>query len=242
MDEGRHRPLTEIPPGARVAFRGRVWETDGDDTVERVRAGDGVLGRVVRTFRRIAPEVIELEVRHEDGRIATISGTPEHPFWVPAAAGYLPVRALAVGAKLVTSAGEPAIVVSKAVKRGDIQVYNFEVRGAHKYYTADVLTHNAKCPGFYHIKFASGCEYVGKGDWSRALRSGRERARANRDSIAQIIWASATDDVQALYNEAWWLELLGGPGDAANGWKNRLGRCMYNRIGSPGMRYWPRTR
>ena len=108
------------------------------------------MGRVVETFGRMAPEVFDAEVSYADGTMDTLTGTPNHPFWVPAVRDYVPLGKLEVGTVLHVQGGGGAILVSKTWRQGDFEVFNFEVEGLHNYYVhapdsaaSGVLVHNS---------------------------------------------------------------------------------------------------
>ncbi|MEN0060921.1 MAG: RHS repeat-associated core domain-containing protein [Myxococcota bacterium] len=151
-DEAGHWTLGAVEAGERFAFKGRVFETadaDGDGLVEVRPTGD-VLGRVVNTFVRMAPEVIDAEIAYADGSTDTLTGTPNHPFWVPAIRDYVPLGELEVGIALHVQGGGEAILVSKTWRQGDFEVFDFEVEGLHNFYVrgsgsdaVGVLVHNS---------------------------------------------------------------------------------------------------
>ena len=151
-DEAGHWQLSDVAAGERFAFQGRVFETadvDADGALEVRWSGD-VLGRVVNTFVRLAPEVIDAEVAYDDGTTDTLTGTPNHPFWVDAVRDYVPLGELEVGTALHVQGGGEAILVSKTWRQGDFEVFDFEVEGLHNFYVrgegsdaAGVLVHNS---------------------------------------------------------------------------------------------------
>ena len=156
-DEAGHWQLSDVAAGERFAFQGRVFETadvDADGALEVRWSGD-VLGRVVNTFVRLAPEVIDAEVAYDDGTTDTLTGTPNHPFWVDAVRDYLPLGELEVGTALHVQGGGEALLVSKTWRQGDFEVFDFEVHSdrvdrLHNFYVrgegsdaAGVLVHNS---------------------------------------------------------------------------------------------------
>ena len=150
--ESGHWKLGAVEAGERFAFQGRVFDTadaDGDGLIEVRPTGD-VLGRVVNTFVRMAPEVIDADIEYADGSTDTLTGTPNHPFWVPAVRDYVPLGELKVGTVLHVQGGGEAILVSKTWRQGDFEVFDFEVAGLHNFYVrgpggdaAGVLVHNS---------------------------------------------------------------------------------------------------
>ncbi|MEN0066046.1 MAG: polymorphic toxin-type HINT domain-containing protein, partial [Myxococcota bacterium] len=154
-DEGAgHWRLSEVEAGERFAFQGRVFDTadfDGDGDIEVRWSGD-VLGRVYQTHVRQSDVVIDLVVTGADGS-EVITGTPEHPFWVPEVGDYVAMGDLEVGSVLRTVGGGESRVASLAWREGDFEVFNFEVEGAHNYYVRapggdgdGVLVHNGCGP------------------------------------------------------------------------------------------------
>ncbi|RDV39150.1 hypothetical protein DV096_00835 [Bradymonadaceae bacterium TMQ3] len=77
-----------------------------------------------------------------------MSGTPEHPFFVPARGEYVAMGELEAGVMLRTTDGSPARVVGSERRQGSFEVFNFEVEDAHNYYVSSprgspgVLVHN----------------------------------------------------------------------------------------------------
>ncbi|MFT4624396.1 MAG: YD repeat-containing protein [Myxococcota bacterium] len=151
IGDGAHVRLGEVDVGAQVAIDGRIWAV----TDAGVMATGDVLGRVVDTFVRIAPEVIDAEVAYADGTTDVLTGTPNHPFWVDAVRDYVPLGELELGTSLHVQGGGEAILVGKTWRQGDVEVFDFEVRadrvdGPHNFYVrgegADargVLVHNS---------------------------------------------------------------------------------------------------
>ncbi len=153
-DEAGHWRISEVEPGERFAFQGRVFDTadvDADGDLEVRWSGD-VLGRVTETHVRQSDVVIDLVVAGPDGT-ETITGTPEHPFWVVGLGEFVPMGELEVGTVLRTVGGGEARVASIEWREGDFAVFNFEVEGVHNYYVrapgsdgAGVLVHNGCGP------------------------------------------------------------------------------------------------
>ncbi|MEN0067140.1 MAG: RHS repeat-associated core domain-containing protein [Myxococcota bacterium] len=149
-DQAGHWKLGAVEAGERFAFQGRVFETadaDGDGLIE-VRSTGDVLGRVYETHVRQSDVVIDLVVTRPGGS-ETITGTPEHPFWVPEVGDYVAMADLEVGTVLRTVGGGEARVASMNRREGDFEVFNFEVEGSHNYYVRapagdgdGVLVHN----------------------------------------------------------------------------------------------------
>ena len=151
VDAGHWR-LQDLTVGERFAFGGRVFESDVVDGELAVRATEQVLSRVLQTIVRQSKTVIDAEIAYEDGTVEVITGTPEHPFWVPKLLEWVPLGELVEGTELHLDSGAGAILVSSTWRQGDFTVYNFEVEGTHNYFVrapgsdaAAVLVHNADC-------------------------------------------------------------------------------------------------
>jgi hypothetical protein len=149
-DDAGHWLLSEVEAGERFAFQGRVFDTSDADGKLAVRGSGDVLARVVDTFVRMAPAVIDAEVSYADGTRDTLTGTPNHPFWVDAVQDYAPLGELEVGTVLHVQGGGEAILLSKTWRQGEFEVFDFEVEGLHNFYVrgegsdaAGVLVHNS---------------------------------------------------------------------------------------------------
>ncbi len=132
-------------------FQGRLYEgrTDPENHSDIfVRETGIVLSRVTNVFKRKADTLVDLAVRDEKGNESVISGTPEHPFFVPIRREYVEMGRLAKGVVLETDDGSAVEVVSKKFRHGEFDVYNLEVEGMHNYYVSpvggmpSVLVHN----------------------------------------------------------------------------------------------------
>jgi hypothetical protein len=95
-----------------------------------------VLSRVTQTFKKQAKALIDLTVTNNSGKEFIISGTPEHPFFVPSLNKYIELQYLKEGIALKTDNGSFAKVKSLSKREGDFTVYNFEVEGTHNYFVA----------------------------------------------------------------------------------------------------------
>ena len=148
--KGYHALLRQVPPGRKLTFQGRLYETKLENSYLLVRYTGITINRVTHVFQRRAPTLVDLTIRYADtGVEGTFSGTPEHPFYVPARAAYMPMGELEVGTVLETSEGSAATVIKTATRHGDFPVYNFEVEHAHNYFVSapgskqpGVLVHN----------------------------------------------------------------------------------------------------
>jgi hypothetical protein len=152
-EDGYHELLGSVPPRARLAFQGRVYETQAAAydarLMELVETGLH-LERVTQTFKRRSPTLVDLAVRYGDGREGVLTGTPEHPFFVPARHDYVAMGTLELGTVLRTTDGTTATVAGRTERHGDFEVYNLEVEHAHNYFVSPpgsggpgVLVHNA---------------------------------------------------------------------------------------------------
>jgi hypothetical protein len=150
-EDSHHTTLGRIEPGERLAFQGRVYETRvGPSDKLEVRDSGLRVNRVTRTYKRHSPTLVDLTVRYGDGREGVLTGTPEHPFYVPARGGYVPMGELSPGVALRTTDGASATVAARSERHGDFEVYNLEVERTHNYFVSPpgsggpgVLVHNA---------------------------------------------------------------------------------------------------
>jgi hypothetical protein len=151
-ENGPHAILAKVRPGQQLAFQGRVYETKtgGAAGELHIRFTGITTNRVTNTFRRRTDTLIDLTVRYQgSGREETLSGTPEHPFFVPAAGGYVALGKLEPGTVLSTQDGSEARVIASRTRHGDFEVFNLEVEHAHNYFVSapgsngpGVLVHN----------------------------------------------------------------------------------------------------
>jgi hypothetical protein len=136
---GYHAQLGHVPPGHKVAFQGRIYELVAGAAPGEMQIGYTgiVVNRVAQTFKRKTDTLIDLTLRYaESGREGVISGTPEHPFFVPARNDYVPMGKLEPGTVLRTDDGSTASVVASKTKHGDFEVFNLEVENAHNYFVS----------------------------------------------------------------------------------------------------------
>ena len=139
-----------LRPGAQVVLGDRVYTPLWVGDSLYVQWTGDVIARVTATFSRAAPAVVDAELAYADGRVDELTGTPNHPFWVPALGDYAPLGDLEVGTVLHMQGGGEAILVSKTWRQGDFEVFDFEVEGLHNFYVrgegsdaAGVLVHNS---------------------------------------------------------------------------------------------------
>jgi Pretoxin HINT domain len=182
---GRHTTLGRVESGERVAFQGRVYETRAGpgDRLE-VRDTGLRVNRVTRTYQRHSPTLIDLAVRYGDGREGVLTGTPEHPFFVPALGGYVPMGELAMGVALRTTDGAEAAVTARSERHGDFEVYNLEVEHTHNYF---VSPPGSDGPGVqvHNATYGTG----GKGPPNPYGKRGGPAHQAKVDKIAKDIEA-----------------------------------------------------
>lgn len=153
----------------------------------------------------VVDEVIDLEVEYADGETATITGTHEHPFYVPAVDRYVKLGELEPGTVLRTDAGGEAVVVDLTRHAGEFQVFNIEVAEAHNYFVRGagfdgpgVLVHNkavesalkiardgGKHKGF--LKQAEGMTSAQRGRTSKSLQKQIEKHEAKIDNPADFV-------------------------------------------------------
>jgi pretoxin HINT domain-containing protein len=156
-EAGSPTRLGDVRAGERVVFRSRLYETraaPGEQGLE-VRPTGLRLERVTRTYTRRSPTLIDLTIRYGDDRAESVlTVTPEHPFFVPARSGYVPMDELAPGTVLQTTDGSEATVAARSERHGDFEVHNLEVEHAHNYFVSPpganqpgVLVHNATYGG-----------------------------------------------------------------------------------------------
>jgi hypothetical protein len=149
--DARHVVLGAIQPEERFAFQGRLFEAKPDPSGEGllIQYTGNTLNRVAQTFKRKTDALVDLTVRYEaTGKDGVITGTPEHPFFVPAASDYVPMGKLTSGTQLRTSDGSRAVVLASNTRHGDFEVFNLEVENAHNYFVSPsgggpgILVHN----------------------------------------------------------------------------------------------------
>jgi hypothetical protein len=156
-EDGKHLRWTllkVLQGGETFRYQGQIFHTRSAgggkvDILEPERPSRVVTG----TFTRTAQVVVDLTFRDQKGVESTITGTPEHPFWVPARGRFVRMGELTPGTVLEASdAGTIATVVSTVVRRCEVPVHNVEIEGTHTYFVAAkeggpaVWVHNA-CTG-----------------------------------------------------------------------------------------------
>ncbi|HET8939288.1 MAG TPA: polymorphic toxin-type HINT domain-containing protein [Polyangiales bacterium] len=142
----------------------QIRTAHGSKRIEALAAGDRVLAfdltthttverPVLHSFTRKTNALIDLEVDIA-GATSLITGTPEHPFFVPSLEAFVPMGELTPGTLLTTHSGISARVRTNNLRRGDFDVFNLQVAEHHNYFVAaaggdspGVLVHNAGCGG-----------------------------------------------------------------------------------------------
>lgn len=219
-----------VADGSRVAYDGWVFAVRRTAAQVELRATGEVLSRVTDVSKRLTDAVVDATIRLPNGELSVVSGTPEHPFYVPSHGGYVDLGELKVGVELELVDGDRGVLVGKSWRYGVVQVHNFEVEGVHNYFVdGGTLVHNGitqKCSaGHYIIETFKGCTYVGKGDRRRMRRSVRRLNLENpNDPVLNANWFPSASREDAFRDEAYWMDLLG--------WK--AGGCFYNQSNSPG--------
>lgn len=135
----RHDRMGTLKSGNRFFFQGSLYEAVQDSTSRSglsIRKTGIVLKEVTNTFKRKTNTLIDLTIVDESGEEYVISGTPEHPFFVPAVNGYVAMGKLQPDTILKTDNGSLATVKNNKTRKGNFTVYNFEVEGTHNYFVA----------------------------------------------------------------------------------------------------------
>lgn len=147
----RHTLLSHVRVGEELVFQGRIYKAKVRGQSLAIEATDQVLTEVTNTFKRPAHTLVDLDIAYlNNGASQRISGTPEHPFFVPAVDDYVPMGQLSPGTILRTEDGKQARVVGSKRRHGDFTVFNLEVAHAHNYFVSapgsaapGVLVHNS---------------------------------------------------------------------------------------------------
>lgn len=214
-----------------------VFTSAGAVAIETIQPGDLVwawdeetgetsLKPVVETYVNEMDELIHVHVNDEE----TVT-TPGHPFYSPIV-GWTEAVHLRAGDILVLVNGEYVVVewIQHELLESPVKVYNFQVADVHTYYVADagVLVHNA-CgkTGSYEITTKDGRVYVGKGSYSRMLRS-KNRLEKQGFEILDKVWQEAKDNTTAFIDE--YMKMARYVFD--------FGGKLINKIMSPGFKYF----
>jgi hypothetical protein len=169
-----YRAIESIAPGDLV------WSRDD-------QSGQSGWKPVVRTFVTHPGSLVKLKYSYSAGS-GTLTGTPQHPFWVEDRRAWVPMGKLCAGYRLCLDNGQMAEVVSLTRgPHGDYTTYNFEVMDWHTYFVAPanateatdaVWVHNmgelcdeglAKAREIYARKGERMFDRIDVPDWQKAL-------------------------------------------------------------------------
>jgi len=173
--------------------------------------GQWVCAPVLATSVREVDVVVDLEVDPDGaGPLAayTLTGTLEHPFFVPVRGEYVPMGELGAGDGLRREDGGEAVVVGVEVRAVRVEVFNLEVGGVHDYYVvheeespAAVLVHNKPRPSPYSTAMAGG-KHAGFLKTHAKYTPG-QRGRASRNLQKRIVEHEAKIADPASHYEGW---------------------------------------
>jgi hypothetical protein len=139
LEHGKTKPIKKIRPG------------------DRVEAGDADTGKnsgartVTATFVNHDDDLIDLTVRVQGGKTATLHTTSKHPFWDDTKKAWVSAGKLKPGHLLNTVRNRHVVLVAVRVRPGEAPMYNLTVAGLHTYYVlagnTSILVHNTCNPG-----------------------------------------------------------------------------------------------
>lgn len=214
-----------FPSGTQVAT------PQGDVNIEDIKVGDKVYACDLQTGEVQEQTVTEL-LRNftyywADVQIGAevIRATRSHPFWVESEQQWVEAADLKKGMMVRLENGDTMAVMNVSIV--DLQqpqpTYNLEVNVDHDYFVghSHILVHNGA--GSYTLTFASGRQYVGKGDLSRAADSAARIAQQTGDALVDTKWTPANGTADSFVQEEMRMRAAGGPGGNT-----------YNQINSPG--------
>lgn len=155
---------------------------------------------------RSMPSVIDVTLTAPvSGQSSVVTGTPEHPFYLPALDVYVPLGALRIGDEVLASDSGVTVVVSAVARRaGSFAVYNLEVETGHNYFVGgddspavSALVHNDCIPGRVRsrINLANGrtrytplrnSGYPMQAGWRHVVDGHFNRQPANNRSVFTI--------------------------------------------------------
>ena len=99
--------------------------------------------RVADTFVRPKRAIWSVTLSGLSGEGRTLSGTADHPFYLPAFDAYLPMEELQEGYQVLDQSGA-LLEVQSVVDTGAVaDTYDFQVAGQHNYFAGGVLVHNS---------------------------------------------------------------------------------------------------
>ena len=124
------RPIESIRPGDPVYSRNDEGDETGPVTIRRVR----------ETFVTRPDRLVRLSFRTPVGE-EELTCTPQHPFFVPSLAKFVPAGDLAAGSAVALAGHGTAVVVARDVLRAEdgaaFTTYNFSVEGDRTYFVGD---------------------------------------------------------------------------------------------------------
>jgi Pretoxin HINT domain len=169
-ENARHSTVKTLKAGEKFAFQGRVFETKLSPDGQMMAGYSGQqLNRVTNTFVKKTDTLIDLTVRNADTGVETvITGTPEHPFFVPSQKNYVALGELTPGTTLLSESGANVTVLQSETRHGDFEVFNLEVENQHNYFVSSpnggepLLVHNT-CHKFNNLK-GDSAEVISKGE------------------------------------------------------------------------------
>jgi len=180
QDPAHHLRLMDLPrqQSTRFAWGGRVYEVHGlgsSAQVVEVQPTGEVLTRVRAPHQRVATSVYDLMVTFATGEVDEISGTEEHPFWVPSTSTWVALSELTPGTVIQTESGGQAQVMELSERphthkqAAGVPVFNFEVAAdrwpeLHNYFVRGV---DGDGPG---VLVHNGCGQTSRGARREAMR------------------------------------------------------------------------
>ncbi|MFF3566102.1 polymorphic toxin-type HINT domain-containing protein [Streptomyces sp. NPDC002574] len=134
LEHGKTKHIKDVKPG------------------DHVEAGDPETGKhdgphtVTAAFSHHDNDLIDLTIRGQDGKNATLHTTSEHPFWDETKHAWIPAGKLKAGHELNTDQNRHVVLVAVHVRPGSAYMYNLTVADLHTYYVlagyTPVLVHN----------------------------------------------------------------------------------------------------
>lgn len=145
-----YKKICDISSNSRIEIAGRIYDIDiiSESNSVTILSTPFVLNTVTKGFERNVDEVMDLTIISENNEETTITGTPEHPFFVPSMNQYIPMRNLTNGLLLQDDINRNVTVGRIQHMKGEFSVFNFEVEKGHNYFVSDkyihcnVLVHN----------------------------------------------------------------------------------------------------
>jgi hypothetical protein len=226
-EDARHSTVKTLKAGEKFAFQGRVFETKLSQGQMMAGYSGQQLNRVTNTFVKKTDTLIDLTVRNADTGVETvITGTPEHPFFVPAQKDYVALGELTLGTTLLSESGANVTVVKSETRHGDFEVFNLEVENQHNYFVSSpqggdpVLVHNT-CDMTRVGRWMSQEEYAKMKASGRVQADASGQHRAASPATPDAYKAAPTGDIYVEYDvptsslgpggtDAW--KTISGPG------------------------------